>query len=151
MNRLISHRVDVRSLAANDEVHEPVRQTHWLDRIYVDVCKAYNRQPNEVQNDAWIHVLGRYTEADVTKAIVAWQGCTDVDVTSGKIKGSFFPQPADIKAIVERQTTRASSARFRACSKCEFGWARDEATGKVRRCQCWLDWLAKARSADGKP
>jgi hypothetical protein len=111
-----------------------------IEEIYVETCNAYNRLANDGQGKAWVTVLGQYPVPLVKEAISQWQACTEPDPQDGEPVGSHFPTPADIKRRIELLNL-GKQPKFRPCGVCLVGWVYLD-SGRVRRCQCWKDFVA---------
>lgn len=131
-----------------------------LDDLYQATVSAYGRMPTDDQFNAWLGVLGQYTIEMVAKAILDWQGSTEEDSFTHKLRGAVMPTPADLKALVERSQRQAAQGnKFIPCNKrnilgkpdgqCMDGmyvFQQLRRDGVVRQvagdCQCKEDWRA---------
>lgn len=93
------------------------------DAIYLGVCKSYDRLPNDQQGNAWFNVLGQLEVAPVLAGVEAWQADTTEDY-QGRARGSFMPQPADIRSLIERRAKVRTVNGRACCGNCEGGWVR---------------------------
>jgi hypothetical protein len=126
-------------------------------QIYKSAAAAYGRPFVDDQCNAWSRSLKDFTAAEVQGAVDEWQRNTTPDY-DGRTLGGKMPQPADLRAICQRQReseTRRQSGDFVCCSACEDGWLRvfagrtvkgnviDPKAGAVKMCQCRVDYLCQ--------
>ena len=124
-------------------------------QIYKSAAAAYGRPFVDDQCNAWSRSLKDFTATEVQGAVDQWQRNTTQDF-DGRTLGSKMPQPADLRAICQRQRqqeTLRQAGTFVSCGRCDEGWTRifegrtvkgnlvDAKAGAVKMCQCRVDYL----------
>lgn len=117
-----------------------------LEQIYAGTCLTYSKVANNEQFKAWASVLGGTRPAIVRKAADLHFGDTTLDLFTKKIRGSFMPTPAEIKALaqqIEAEERSANTVKFVDCTDqpCSNGWHVEE-RGAVR-CPRFLEWVRR--------
>ena len=134
--------------------------TKEMREIYKTVTGFYQQDPVESDYGFWRDVLGNYDKADVMRAITRWSADdTEIELSGGlRARGSFFPKPADIKAILE-SAKRKVVADAKAYQPCHGSFADGTfcSSGTLCRrtvhptngntqvrllghCECWIAW-----------
>ncbi len=118
-------------------------------RVYERACRVKRIAPQDDEGRAWHRVLRKLEARDVEAALDAWWADT-TPTLSGRPRGAFMPEPAELKPVAERQQRlREVKTRVDYCGDCALGWVvtlRDGQFGKVP-CGCRERVLAAQREA----
>lgn len=110
------------------------------------ICAAKNRTLTGELAAAWYEALHDVPVPELRRAFAKYQRDTSPDPRDGRPVGRWMPEPADLLAIIKRDSRSATGRRFEFCGKlgCRDGWRETkDAEGRhaVVRCpDCVTKW-----------
>lgn len=131
-----------------------------LNNFYRRTTEAYRKEPNLGELAAWDTTLSEYSAADLDAALRRWQCDLTVEEFTRRPRGSRMPSAAELRLSIEN-FDRANAEQFIPCGRdgCEGGWVRvtsgktyhgnqvDPKLGALKRCQCFLRWVERQKTA----
>lgn len=111
-------------------------------RVYEQACRTKRETPQDDQGRAWHRVLRGYDVRDVQAALDGWWADT-TPTHSGRPRGAFMPEPAELKPLVEaarrrretKEQTPKDLVRWR-CQGCKCTCCGYVDAGSIRPPKC---------------
>lgn len=73
--------------------------------VYERECRSRRIVPQDEEGRRWHRALSDYERRDVDAALDAWNSDT-TQTSTGRPRGAFLPDPAELKPLVEREVRR---------------------------------------------
>lgn len=93
-----------------------------VKEIYIEACRVKGRSPDRPEADQWAKQFELCDASDLRSAVNAWWADT-TPTSNGQPRGKFFPQPVELKPLVNAAYTRrlaqASIDKLFAVWRCE--------------------------------